>query len=228
MKLKLARKYLIVICVFNAIFFISIKNSLAQSIELAGTYTTSDVDFYKNTPGISFAYSYHLKRQFVFVELKTSKKANNSFTSLYHNISDYHTIKSVNGSFSASSVDIGLAQKIITSNCLEFSVGVDAGLNYYKQDNEYISIGLNKDRNEILYFNNENEIVKRKNKFGIGAFIDMELKRIIFDDLSIFSRLNIYHSDYAKPIVLNNTYQTSYVNRISFRLGLKYRIPSAK
>jgi hypothetical protein len=196
---------------------------------LAGTYTTSDADFYKNTPGISFAYSYHFKRQFVFVELQAAQKGNNSFTSFIHNIFDSYDIKSVNGSFSASSVNIGAAQKLVTSNCLEFSVGAETGLNYYKQDNEYISIGLDKERNEILYFNTSDEIEKRKNKFGIGAFIDMELKRIIFDNLSLFSRLNIYHSDYIdEPLLRGGGPETSDINSISFRIGVKYRISSAK
>lgn len=217
---------------FSLVFlsvFMSTKRSQAQSFELAGTYTTSDANFYKNTPGISFAYSHHFKKQFVFVELKTSKKGNNSFTDFHHSISDFYTVESVNGSFSASSVDIGLAQKIITSNCLEFSVGVDGGLNYYKQDNKYISIGLVKNRNEILYFNNENEIEERKNKLGIGAFIDMELRNIFFDNLSLFSRLNIYHSDYIdKPIISDDVPKTSKINSVSFSVGVKYRIPKAK
>ncbi len=229
MKLKLTRKFIIVICVLIAILFISVKNSLAQSIELAGTYTTSDANFYKNTPGISFAYAYHFKKQFVFIELKAAKKGNNSFTDFYYSIHDYYRIESVNGNFSTSSVNVGAAQKIVTSSCLEFSVGADVGLNYYKQDNETISISLDKERNEILYFNTSNEIEKRKNKFGIGAFIDMELKRIFFDDLSIFSRLNIYHSDYIdKPVERDDVPKTSNINNVSFRIGLKYRISFAK
>lgn len=229
MKLKLARKYLIVICVFNTIFFISKKNSLAQSIELAGTYTTSDVSFYKNTPGISFAYAHHFKKQFVFVELGTAKNGNNTFASFDHNIFDSYDIKSINGCFSTSSVNVGAAQKIVTSDCLEFSVGADAGLNYYKQDYEITSIGLDKERNKILHFNTRNETEKRKNKFGIGAFIDMELKSIVFDDLSIFSRLNIYHSDYIdKPVERDDVPKTSKINSVSFRVGIKYRISSDK
>ncbi len=229
MKLKLTRKFIIVICVLIAILFISKKNSLAQSVELAGTYTTSDANFYKNTPGVSFAYAYHFKKQFVFVELKTAKKENNSFADFYYDALDAFKINTVNGSFSTSSVNLGAAQKIVTSNCLEFSVGVDAGLNYYQQNNEVTAIGLDKERNEIIYFHTETETEKRKNKFGIGAFIDIELKRIIFDNLSIFSRLNIYHSDYIdKPIIRDDVPKTSNINNVSFRIGLKYRISFAK
>lgn len=210
-------------------FFILVKNSRAQSFELAGTYTTSDALFYKNTPGVSFAYAHHFRKQFVFVEMKTSKKNNNSFADFYYNIFETYDIKSGNGSFSASSVNIGAAQKIVTTDCLEFSVGADAGLNYYQQDNEITSIGLDKERNEIIYFNTESEIEKRKNKFGIGAFIDMELKNVFFDNLSVFSRLNIYHSDYIdEPIIRDDVPKTSNINSVSFRIGVKYRIPKAK
>ena len=210
-------------------FFILVKNSRAQSFELAGTYTTSDALFYKNTPGVSFAYAHHFRKQFVFVEMKTSKKNNNSFADFYYNIFETYDIKSGNGSFSASSVNIGAAQKIVTTDCLEFSVGADAGLNYYQQDNEITSIGLDKERNEIIYFNTESEIEKRKNKFGIGAFIDMELKNVFFDNLSVFSRLNIYHSDYIdEPIIRDDVPKTSNINSVSFRIGVKYRIPRIK
>ena len=83
--------------------------------------------------------------------MKTSKKNNNSFADFYYNIFETYDIKSGNGSFSASSVNIGAAQKIVTTDCLEFSVGADAGLNYYQQDNEITSIGLDKERNEITF-----------------------------------------------------------------------------
>ncbi len=229
MKLKLTRKSVIVICVLNAIFFISKTSSWAQSFELAGTYTTSDADFYKNTAGISFAYSWHFKRQFVFVELQAAQKGNNSFTDFYRDIFGSYIVKSVNGRFSTSSVNIGAAQKLVTSNCLEFSVGAETGLNYYKQDNDYFSIGLDKERNEIIYFNTGEDIEKRKNKLGIGAFIDMELKSIIIDNLSIFSRLNLYHSEYEdKHTLRDDIPKTSFINSVSFRIGVKYRICSAR
>ncbi len=222
-------KITISLALIFSLFFISKKNCLAQSFELAGTYTTSDANFFKNTLGISFAYAHHFKKQFVFVELKTAKKGNNSFTSFDYTTSEFYRIVSVNGSFSTSSVNIGAAQKLFTSDCLEFSVGADSGLNYYQQDNVVTFIGLDKERNEIIYFYNESETEKRKNKFGIGAFIDMELKRIFFDNLSIFSRLNIYHSDYIdKPIIRDDVPKTSKINSVSFRIGIKYRIPSAK
>jgi hypothetical protein len=230
MKLKLARKFIIIICVLIAVIFISVKNSLAQSFELAGTYTTSDASFYKNTPGISFAYAHHFKKQFVFVELGTAKNENNTFASFDHNIFDSYDIKSINGSFSTSSVNIGAAQKIVTSNCMEFSIGAEAGLNYYKPDFEITSVGLDKERNEIIYFNTYAETEKRKNKFGIGAFIDMELKNIFFDNLSIFSRLNIYHTNNVdQPLPRGGGSLMSVdVKSIMFRVGIKYRIPSAK
>ena len=222
-------KTIISFSLFFLLFFILVKSSLAQSFELAGTYTTSDANFYKNTPGVSFAYAHHFKKQFVFVELKTAKKGNNSFTSFDYSPNGYYRIESVNGSFSTSGVNIGAAQKIVTSDCLEFSVGADAGLNYYQQDNEITSVGLDKERNETIYFHTDKETEKRKNKFGIGAFIDMELKNVFFNNLSVFSRLNIYHSDYIdKPIIRDDVPETLNINSVSFRIGVKYRIPKAK
>lgn len=222
-------KTILAFILFFSSFLFSIKNSFAQSFELAGTYTTSDANFYKNTPGVSFAYSHHFRRQFVFVELKTAKKGINSFADFYYDALDAYDIKTVNGSFSTSGVNIGAALKIVTSDCLEFSVGVDAGLNYYQQDNEITSVGLDKERNEIIYFHTDKETEKRKNKFGIGAFVDMELKNVFFDNLSVFSRLNIYHSDYeGKHYPRMDVPITFNINSISFRVGVKYRIPKAK
>jgi|JFJP01.2.fsa_nt_gi hypothetical protein len=222
-------KVIITLILILSFFFVSKKTSFAQSIELAGTYTTSDANFYKNTPGVSFAYSHHFKKQFVFVELKTSKKDDASFATFYNDITGYYIIQSVNGSFSISSVNIGAAQKIVASDCLEFSVGADAGLNYYKPDFEITSVGLDKERNEITSFNTSVESEKRKNKFGIGAFIDMELKNIFFENLSVFSRLNIYHISYNEPLVRGGgSFMAVDINSIGFRVGVKYRIPKAK
>lgn len=222
------RSIIILVINFSLLVF-SIKNSLAQSFELAGTYTTSDANFYKNTPGISFAYSHHFKRQFVFVELKTAQKNNISFSDFYHDITGYYIIESVNGSFSTSSVNIGAAQKIVTSDCLEFSVGAEAGLNNYKPDLEITSVTLDRERNEISYFNTGSESEKRKNKFGIGAFIDMELKNVFFENLSVFSRLDIYHISYNEPLQRGGgSFMAVDINSIGFRVGVKYRIPKAK
>ena len=222
-------KAVFVLTLISSSFFISGKNCLAQSFELAGTYSNSDAGFYKNTPGISVAYSWHFKKQFVFVELTTLKKEDNSFTEFNHLIYDTYRIKTTTGSFSTSSVNVGVAQKLLTSNCLEFSVGAEAGLNYYKQDNEFKTIELNNDVNEVIYYDNGNEIEKRKNKVGFGAFIDMELKEIIFKNISIFSRINIYHSDYIDgPIEYGGPPKTRKINSLSYRIGLRYRIQSVK
>ncbi len=226
-KKGISMKMIISLALIISSFLFSKEDCMAQSIELSGTYFTSDVNFYKNTPGISFAYTYHFKRQFVFVELNTSRKDNNSFTDFDHNVFDEYIINSANGSFSTSSANVGVAQKIVTSSCFEFSVGADAGLNYYKQNNEYISFNLDQERNEILYFNSRNEVEKRKNKFGYGAFIDMELKGILLKNLSIFSRLNIYHSGYIdKPVIRDDVKKTFNINSTGYRIGLRYRIQS--
>ena len=63
----------------------------------------------------------------------------------------------------------------------------------------------------------------------MGAFIDMELKNIFFENLSVFSRLNIYHSEYGeKHVIRDDVPKTSKINSVSFRIGVKYRIPSGK
>ena len=223
-------KVILTLLLTFSFFFVLVKNSLAQSFEVAGTYTTSDANFYKNTPGVSFAYAYHFKKQFVFVEFKTSKKNESSFATFHEDIFGTYIIKSYEGGFSASSVNIGAAQKIVISRCLEFSAGADVGLNYYQPDLEITYIGLDKERNEIAFYDAWRERVARKNKFGIGAFIDMELKNMFFDGFSVFSRLNVYHSEYMK---FNGERGVEFfmpfaINNVSFRLGVKYRISKAK
>jgi hypothetical protein len=57
----------------------------------------------------------------------------------------------------------------------------------------------------------------------------MELKNIFFENLSVFSRLNIYHISYNEPLVRGGgSFMAVDINSIGFRVGVKYRIPKAK
>ena len=69
----------------------------------------------------------------------------------------------------------------------------------------------------------ENEI--RKYKPGIGILLDMELKRVIIHNLSLFSRFGFYHSGYSnKNVVLDDIAKTHTVNSYGFKMGLKLKI----
>jgi hypothetical protein len=203
------------------LFWMSITS--AQSLELSGTFTSSDARFYKNTPGLSLAYSHHLKKQFIFIEVRASQKKQNSYSEISRYLwTDTYDIKLFEGDFYHASARLGIAQKLITSEYFDFSIGLVTGLNYYKNDNEVRYLGFDTRLIGSVADGHETDI--RIGRFGYGAIIDMELKRILIDNLSLFARLDLYQSSYTPgPYPRGGDGVTSTINSICFGIGLKYR-----
>ena len=217
----------ILTCTLCIIFSMVLCKVSAQSIDVAATMTTADANFYKNVPGLSLSYSYDLKKQFIFIELNAAHNNKFDYAEYYKPIQDWYSdsyyIHLKKGSFSTAGVNLGIAQKLIASECFSFSVGIKGGLNYYKVENEVQYLSFHTEYNGTLKSNSE--IEKRKNKPGIGFLVDMELKQFIMNNLSLFSRLDGYHSGYIdRPVPRDNVPKTFNINSIGFRIGLKLRI----
>jgi hypothetical protein len=212
------------IVLFSLIFISTIGKASSQSIELAGTITTTYENLFRNLPGVSAAYSYHLKKQFFFLEFQTAQRNN------YENSEVIRTIhadvpyyaKITDGSFQYSSMNLGVAQKLITRESFDFSIGLRGGLNYYRMNAQTRFLSFYTFQTGTI--DDERIDDKRNHKPGIGLFLDMELKQIVFSNLSLFSRVDFYHSDYSdKPIVHESMPKINNLNMLGFRLGVKYR-----
>ncbi len=197
----------------------------AQSIDIAATMTTGNAGFYKNVPGIHIGYTYDLKKQFIFIEANMSRKSNNDYAeySRYLTSEESYLIQLKNGSFSTAGINLGIAQKIVASEWFNFSAGVKGGLNYYQLENDVQYLNFHAGQNGTYSTETEKEI--RKNKPGIGILLDMELKRVIINKLSLFSRIDLYHSGYSnKHVVLDDIVKTHTITSFGFKMGLKLKI----
>jgi hypothetical protein len=195
----------------------------AQTIELGADYTTTNAIFYKNTPGIHIGFAYHLKNQFLFTEVKTSLK-HNSYSETEPNISgginDYLT-KNVNGKILINTLKLGIAQKVINSNEVCLSIGCFASLNYFIINDKIIYMAFAEGKDGIISNDTNNEILK--NKFGYGCLIDFEIKKILFENLSIFTRVEVARTKF-QPEIRGLSFTTLDFNSIGFSLGLKINL----
>ena len=138
---------------FLVLLFITLYDVSAQSIDIAATMTTGNAGFYKNVPGINIGYTYDLKKQFIFMEVNASRKSNNDYAeySRYLTSGESYLIQLKNGSFSTAGINLGIAQKIIASECFNFSAGVKAGLNYYKLENDVQNLNFHAGQNRNIF-----------------------------------------------------------------------------
>jgi hypothetical protein len=194
----------------------------AQTIEIGVTYTSSNANFYKNIPGLNIGFAYHLKNQYFFSGITTSFK-NNSFSEISSNLSAGrgYIMRKVDGNILANSLKLGIVQKLKNSKYICISAGGYACLNYFKFDDN------------IHYFNYESGIIGydhfssrddfEKNKVGFGCLIDLELKQVIFDNTSLFSRFNseiIYYDGNIEGLSFINPSIAS----VCFMLGIKINL----
>jgi hypothetical protein len=194
----------------------------SQTLELAANYTTSSAIFYKNCLGINIGFIYQLKNQYLFTELETSQK-NNSYSEIEPSIasSDLYFIEKVTGKILINKFKLGIAQKVMNSDKVCISLGGYASLNYFKIDTNIEFLGFSTTREGTIFFDTEDEFLK--NKFGFGGLIDLDIKQFLFENMSLFSRIEVAHTKF-KPDVRGLSFTTFDFNYIGFALGLRINL----
>ncbi len=102
------------------------------------------------------------------------------------------------------------------------SIGLIGSLNYVKIDENTVSIYYLE--TQILPVTQSDKTEKYKNRFGYGAFLDMELKQVLFKRLSVYSRVEV------DDVSLVNSYprgfyflKTDYTS-LEFMLGVRFNL----
>lgn len=208
---------------YFGIFLLFISSVVfAQSLEFGANFASSNRNYYKNVFGGNLGYLQHFKKQFVFVQYKYAFK-NNSYSNfsggLYYG--EYDAQKA-DGTVINQSIKLGLAQKLINTSEVCFSLGASGSLNFLTFDEEIISIAFSENRDGLLFKYNKKDSFK--NRFGIGAFIDMELKQILFNRLSLFSRVE---ADYVRLVPTKHIQRgLSFLkvdySSVEFMLGIRF------
>lgn len=197
-------------------------HTYSQTLELATNYTTSSAIFYKNTFGINIGFIYQLKNQYLFTELETSQKKN-SYSEIAPSMSssDLYYIEKVTGKILINKFKFGIAQKVMNSDKVCISLGGYASLNYFKIDNKIEFLGFSTTREGTILFDTEDEILK--NKLGFGGLIDLDIKQFLFENLSLFSRIEVAHTKF-EPHGLGVPFTTFGFNYIGFAFGLRINL----
>lgn len=207
---------------FSIILLFVSSVAFAQSLELGANFASSNENYYKNVFGGNIAYIQHFKKQFVFVQYKYAFK-NNSYSNFSGglNLGEYDAQKA-DGTVINQSIKLGLAQKLLNTSELCLSLGASGSLNYLTFDEDIIRIAFSENRDGLLYKYNKKESFK--NRFGIGAFIDMEFKQILFNRLSLFSRVEAGYVSLVptKHIQRGLSFLKVDYSSVEFMLGIRF------
>ncbi len=209
---------------FSILLFFVSSSAFSQSLELGANFASSNENYYKNVLGGNIAYIQHFKKQFVFVQYKYAFK-NNSYSNFSGGLSlGEYNVRKADGTAVNHSIKLGLAQKLINTSEVCLSLGASGSLNYLTFDEDIIRIAFSENRDGLLYKYNKKESFK--NRIGIGAFIDMELKQILFKRLSMFSRVEAGHVSLVttKHIQRGLSFSKIDYSNVEFMLGLRFSL----
>ncbi len=194
----------------------------AQKIGLGVNYTSSNAYFLKNVPGVGIFYEHQIQKNFLFIDFNAAYK-NNAYTELAGGGTELNSylIIDATGTLFLGSMNLGFARNLISSESYSISLGGFIGLNYlFRNENKTY---LNFDTVHPGRVTNSTFERWNSNKFGFGLLLDMEIKQIIIDQLSLFSRIEVAHTN-NDPVVRGLSFEVFSYNSISFSLGLKYNL----
>jgi hypothetical protein len=198
----------------------------AQIIELGGNFSTSNQAFYKNAYGVNIGYVQEFKKQYIFVQYSNGFK-NNTYSQVSRNMiewtdENYDILKS-DGTLSINRVKLGLAQKLISNNQYCISLGIVTSLNYAKFDESHVYIAFRESYPGTLF--HEEKVEEFKNRFGYGAFLDMELKQVLSKRISLFSRIEVEDIELmGKNRPIGIPFQKIGYTSLEFMLGVRYNL----
>ena len=194
---------ILVSCILLTVFSFGISG---QSIEIGSIFSSSTAKFYQNAPGLHISYAHHFEKRYLFIGISSSFKKN-SYSEIAGDLIDGrgYVMKDVDGELFVNSIQVGVARNLINLKESRLSVGGYASLNYFK---------FNDDRH---YFNYEYGVVGsdyftkvskiENHKIGLGCYLDFELKNIILENTSLFTRINgeiIQYDGNIKGILFSN------------------------
>jgi hypothetical protein len=193
--------------------------SHGQTVEMGLCFNSGNAGFYKNVPGISLGYNHHFKGIYVFSTLQGSLK-NNSYSDIAPDLTDGsgYVMQQVEGQMHHIMVRTGIAIKIINSNDAGISMGLHASFNHFKLDDEIHYYFYDNVSEDTDFISSKKTL---KDKFGGGCFIDFELKHLISDHISLFSKSTFDLIHYDGDLV-GNPFYTGRLFNIGFSAGLRY------
>jgi hypothetical protein len=136
-------------------------------------------------------------------------------------------MRNVKGKLKVSSIKLGIAHKIKNSDEICLSIGGFASLNYFKFNEDINSYDFYTTREGSFWSSTRNELLK--NRWGLGCFVDMEIKHIAFKNTSLFSRFGADLIGYTRNPVRDDSMNfIGDIKSIEFVLGLRIDLKKKK
>ena len=206
--------------IFCVLFCVISYSVSAQSIEISGFFSSSNAKFYQNVPGLKISYTQHFNMRYLFAGISSSFKMNSYSeiggdpSGVVHNI-----MRDVEGKLFVNSISLGIARNLFNKQENRLSIGGYASLNYFKFNDErhyflYESGAIGYD-----YVSTYSELIK--NKLGLGCFLEIELKSILFDNTSLFTRMNTEIIFYDARFITGSPFHVGNIFNFRFHLGIK-------
>lgn len=137
---------------------------------------------------------------------------------------DEYYIRKADGTVVNQSIQLGLGQKLINTSEVCLSIGASGSLNYLTFNEDIISIAFSENRDGLLHKYNKKESFN--NRLGFGGFVDMELKQILFNRLSLFSRVEANNVSLVptKHIQRGLPFLKVDYSSVEFMLGIRFNL----
>lgn len=209
------------------IFLLASIHSFAQTIEVGSSYTSGNAVFYKNLPGFGLGFNYNFKNQYLFFRHAFSFK-NSSYMDLENDevVGMGYVLYKTNGKLFANSLRLGFGQNILNSKYCRISLGVYGSLNYFRFNETSNNMGFNID---TIWYNDKIKYNKSvNNKPGIGGLIDFEIKNVLFENTSVFTRISGDIIQYDGLKIHGYPFLTPRITDLSYQLGIKINLKNKK
>lgn len=219
MNFNLMKYRLSILCIL--LFLVGFEIS-AQKIGIGANYTSSSAYFLKNVPGAGIFYEHQIRKNFLFVDFNAAFK-NNAYTEAADDGTGLNSyiINDATGTLFLGRIKLGIARNLFSSESYCVSLGGYIGLNYLHRNENIASLYFDAIHPGIVNQSTLDEW--NSNKFGFGILLDYEIKQIFVDQLSLFSRIEVGHTN-NDPVVRGLSFEVFSYNSISFSLGIKYNL----
>jgi hypothetical protein len=212
----MTRKLLIV----YVLLILSVQVVSSQNISLGATYTNTSAYFLKSVPGITLGYDHQIWRFSLFANAYAGKK-HHSYSEA--GVAPGYSMQIGYGEIFKGNLNLGIALNALSSDHYRISFGAFLGLNYLRRQENIKQIYFDPRSEGNVYNDTIDEWYK--NRLGWGVSLEVELKQVIIERLSLLTRIeagqtSLEDGDMPRGI----SFLVWGYNSFTFSFGLKYSL----
>ncbi len=191
----------------------------SQRISVGASYFNTDAFFLKSIPGVTLGYEHQISKF-------------NIFGNAHAGIRDYaytessgfvnHIIQTGSGEVFKGGINLGASYNMISSEHYQISVGSYLGINYIQRVEDCRLIAYEIDHPVDLSYKSIDEW--HLNRLGWGVSVDVEVKHVLLDQLSVFTRIEAGQTRLKDEIASGIPFEVNGYNGITFSWGVKYNL----